>query len=298
MTVRPRQPGDRLTIAATEWNAIARAVNSTNTFGGRVGEPAAAQTYTGVIAKNTTSADIDVWGAVAITGLAVVPDIERPGAAFTTPAMAVKGTAGSAITYGVALEPINAGRIGRVAVDAVAMGRVNRLDTAHRYARPNSTAGVPISDTAGPFQLLTTASSTGEGWALLRFGVDHANTWTGRITAASAITVSGLAASTTTRWAYTVREERYNGTEFVSRYTTAHEVTAYNRAELSNDGAGMQGNGVNITSDVPSGTGAYLNLREAADDRIVTVESRFDPEANTVLNTFDADNGIDLSCGI
>ncbi|NBW15660.1 MAG: hypothetical protein EBR82_47505 [Caulobacteraceae bacterium] len=90
---------------------------------GGYGEPGGAELptpYTWVYGRNAGSTTIDRWTVAAITGIAATPTSDNTAAATqqfqTMPIVTLAAWSSSAGAVGVAVEPIPAGGIGRVAV--------------------------------------------------------------------------------------------------------------------------------------------------------------------------------------
>ena len=119
----PRQsvnPGDPIRLAASQINGLNRLL--TPGIGFAV-DPAREQPtpYTWVMAKNNTGSTVARWGVLAITGMDITPGSSENATSQFEQLPVVAGGMPSATTtaWCVAVEPIESGKIGRVAVGGV-----------------------------------------------------------------------------------------------------------------------------------------------------------------------------------
>jgi hypothetical protein len=120
--VDPRQhvrPGDPIRLAAEQINGLNRLLQQGGGFGG----PADVQLptpYTWVYGRNSGGTTIDRWRVAAISGIAATPTSDNAAAATQQfqrmPIVTLAAWTSSAAAVCVAVEPIPAGGIGRVAV--------------------------------------------------------------------------------------------------------------------------------------------------------------------------------------
>jgi predicted RecA/RadA family phage recombinase len=119
----PRQhvnPGEPIRLAASQVNGLNRLLNVNAGFS----SPAAVEQptpYTWVMARNNTSSLVARWGVLAITGMHITPGSSANATGQFEQLPVVDGGTPSATTtaWCVAVEPIAAGSIGRVAVGGV-----------------------------------------------------------------------------------------------------------------------------------------------------------------------------------
>jgi hypothetical protein len=130
----PRQhvnPGEPIRLAASQINGLNRLLNVNAGFG----YPAAVEQptpYTWVMAKNNTGSKIERWGVLAITGMDITPGSSDNATGQFEQLPVVTGGTPSATTaaWCVAVEPIAAEKIGRVAVGGVVQLKAADLDKA------------------------------------------------------------------------------------------------------------------------------------------------------------------------
>ena len=118
----PRQhvrPGDPIRLAAEQINGLNRLLQQGGGFGG----PADVELptpYTWVYGRNSGGTTIDRWRVAAISGIAATPTSDNAAAAtqqfMRMPLVTLAAWTSSAAAVCVAVEPIPAGGIGRVAV--------------------------------------------------------------------------------------------------------------------------------------------------------------------------------------
>jgi hypothetical protein len=167
----PRQhvnPGEPIRLAASQINGLNRLLNVNAGFG----YPAAVEQptpYTWVMAKNNTGSKIERWGVLAITGMEITPGSGTNATGqFEQLPVVTGGTPSDTTTaWCVAVEPIAAGKIGRVAVGGVVQVRVEIADSAHVFAKCKASTSELKSTDNGEGVILWKGSGQ---WALVRLG--------------------------------------------------------------------------------------------------------------------------------
>lgn len=165
----------RTAISARAWNRAQEAADLV--LGGRPslqGGPikAGGVPYTWCYAKNTTEDVIPRWGVLSIDGLEITPTSESGGATAQFEAMpVVTGVVPQTgdKSWVVALEPIGADKIGRVAVSGVVQCKINVEDENTSFVK---IIGDRL-ESAGTGEGAILWKEDGEGedkWALIRFG--------------------------------------------------------------------------------------------------------------------------------
>jgi hypothetical protein len=168
----PRQhvnPGDPIRLAASQVNGLNRLLSLDVGFGA---PPALEQPtpYTWVMAQNNTGGAVSRWGVLAITGMAISP--AGSGAAQFEQLPVVTGGIPSDTTtaWCIAVEPIPAGSIGRVAVGGAVQAKVDVRSSDHQFVRCKSSTAELVSTDNGEGVILW-KQGTGSGqWALVRLG--------------------------------------------------------------------------------------------------------------------------------
>jgi len=130
----PRQsvnPGDPIRLAASQINGLNRLLNVNAGFH----SPAATEQptpYTWVMAKNNTGSTVPRWGVLAITGMDITPGSSANATSqFEQLPVVAGGTPdATAKPWCVAVEPIAAGKVGRVAVGGVVQLKAEDLGKA------------------------------------------------------------------------------------------------------------------------------------------------------------------------
>jgi hypothetical protein len=112
-------PGDPIRLAASQINGLNRLLSVDPGFvSPAAGEPPTP--YTWVMAKNNTGSTVARWGVLAITGMAIAPGSSNATAQFEQLPVVAGGTPSATTTaWCVAVEPIAANAVGRVAVGGV-----------------------------------------------------------------------------------------------------------------------------------------------------------------------------------
>jgi hypothetical protein len=169
------EPGQPLrgAISARAWNRAQDAADLVlGANPGTEGVPGSPvlKPYTWCYAKASTT--VARWGVLAITGVEITPTSSAGGATASFEEMPVlTGGAPSATTtaWCVAVEPIESGKIGRVAVGGVVQCKVQVDKTDDKFVACEST-GLKTG-TTGEGLILWKESGTGSGkWALVRLG--------------------------------------------------------------------------------------------------------------------------------
>lgn len=179
--IEPGQPL-RGAISARAWNRAQDAADIVlgayaGTEGGVPGSPALTP-YTWVYCK--PSVTVARWGVLAITGMEITPTSSSGGATASFEEMPVLtgGTPSATTTaWCVAVEPIESGKVGRVAVGGVVQCRVNIKNDAHQFVTcfdnvlgDSSTLHLTTAN-AGEGLILWKETGTGSRkWALVRLG--------------------------------------------------------------------------------------------------------------------------------
>jgi hypothetical protein len=147
------------------------------------------------------------WGVLAITGVAITPTSSAGGATASFEEMPVlTGDAPSASTtaWCVAVEPIAANAVGRVAVGGVVQCKVEVTSADDKFVACKASAAELKTGTTGEGLILWKDSGTGSGkWALVRLagggsqGIKR-GTFSGTWTKGSTTTVTDAVVSGTT----------------------------------------------------------------------------------------------------
>jgi hypothetical protein len=128
--------------------------------------------YTWVYCK--PSVTVARWGVLAITGVAITPTSSSGGATASFEEMPVlTGASPSATTtaWCVAVEPIESGKVGRVAVGGVVQCKVEVTSADDKFVACKASATELKTGVKGEGLILYKDSGTGSGkWALVRLG--------------------------------------------------------------------------------------------------------------------------------
>jgi hypothetical protein len=168
--VDPRQhvsPGDPISLAAEQINGLNRLLATPAGFRGPgTGEPAVP--YTWVLCRSGVT--VARWGVLAITGLEITPTTAAGVSAFESMPIVTGATPSASTTaWGIAVEPIAAGKVGRLAVAGVVQCKVSVGDSAHKFVRAKASATELESANIGEGIILWKESGNGSGkWSLVR----------------------------------------------------------------------------------------------------------------------------------
>ena len=183
----PRQhvnPGDPIRLAASQVNGLNRILQNPAGFGG--GSASEQPTpYTWVMGKNNTGSTVPRWGVQAITGMAITPGTSSGATSQFEQVPVIAGYTPNATTtaWCVAVEPIPAGKIGRVAVGGVVQLRASDLGKAagahvlwinSTWALIHIQSGVVRGTFAAPWskgstKTVTNAASTGTTYTVKNY---------------------------------------------------------------------------------------------------------------------------------
>lgn len=125
-----------------------------------------------LLVRNDTGADVPRGGILAITGIVTDPAISSTAkeSFFDAPTMSGSTPTTGTRDFGVTLEAIRNGVIGRVALGGVFTLKVDITDTDHHCACPKASRNAMKSCGEGPVRLLWKEYSTGnDKWALGAF---------------------------------------------------------------------------------------------------------------------------------
>ena len=113
------------------------------------------------------SGGVNRWGVLAITGLAIVPSGATATASFEDmPVLTAEAPTQTHQAWCIAVEPIESGKVGRVAVGGVVQCRINVNNAKDKFV---SCLGSGLSSGYnGEGQILWKDSGTGQKWALVR----------------------------------------------------------------------------------------------------------------------------------
>lgn len=130
--------------------------------------------YTPILAKNTTTGVVRRWGVMSIAGVVFTPS-GTTGAAtqqFQDQPVLLGGLPTGGSSFVVAVEPIAAGKIGRVAVAGVVQAKINVVSESDTFATAKDGDLTQLTSAAsGDATILWKEPGTGSGkWAIVRFG--------------------------------------------------------------------------------------------------------------------------------
>lgn len=176
--VRPGQP---IKIAARAWNSVIDQVTIRPRFGASpsLSPPINFQ----VRCRNATTGDVPRWGVLQITGILETPT-GATGAYSTGPQTAgtmsflsypgvvgVTPTSAAGAKFVVATEPIEAGKVGMVAIDGVVQVKLDVGATDHSFASAKAGSVTQMrTGSSGEAAVLWKEDGTGLRWGLVRIG--------------------------------------------------------------------------------------------------------------------------------
>jgi hypothetical protein len=130
--------------------------------------------YTPILAKNSTTGTVNRWGVLSVAGVVFTPSGATGSATqqFQDQPVLSGGLPTGGQSFVVAVEPIAAGKIGRVAVAGVVQAKINVVAESDTFATAKDGDLTQLTSAAsGEAQILWKESGTGTGkWAIVRFG--------------------------------------------------------------------------------------------------------------------------------
>jgi len=174
------EPGQPLSsaVSARAWNRAQDAADVV--LGQRPGFAAggvqgSSAPYTSVLCRNDSGSEVVRWGVLAVTGVAVTPTgATGPATSSFQEQPVLIGVTPTATTndrFVIAVEPIKAASIGRVAVAGVVQCKLDVKNTADTTAGPKANSRDELQTGSGNATILFKESGTGaDKWALIRMG--------------------------------------------------------------------------------------------------------------------------------
>jgi hypothetical protein len=199
------RPGDPLRVSAEQLNWINRQMRGGSQRAGALRLPSGSP-YTSLPCKNVTASAVPRWGVLAISGLEITPSgTTGPATSQFESVPVLRGDTPATTTgdqFVIAVEPIAAGAIGRVAVDGVVQTKLEVRNAAHQSAGPKGSTTELVTGSPGA-AVLWRESGTGAGkWALVRIGAG----------AGSGVRLGTIAATWTKGATATVTQQAGDGT--------------------------------------------------------------------------------------
>lgn len=189
-------------ISARAWNRAQDAADIV--LGDRYAQTGDSQTdgpkpYTPILAQNSTTGTVNRWGVLSVAGVVFTPS-GTTGAAtqqFQDQPVLSGGLPTGGSAFVVAVEPIAAGKIGRVAVAGVVQAKVDIVSSSHTHVKAkDGDLTQLITAGNGDAEILWKEPGTGTGkWAVIRFAGGGGNGDTARLGKVSGTWTKGATAS-------------------------------------------------------------------------------------------------------
>jgi len=215
-------------ISARAWNRAQDAADIV--LGDRYGQAGEPQTdgpkpYTPILARNSTTGTVNRWGVLSVAGVVFTPSGATGNATqqFQDQPVLSGGLPTGGSSFVVAVEPIAAGKIGRVAVAGVVQAKINVVSESDTFATAKDGDLTQLtSASSGEATILWKESGTGASkWAIVRFGgAGGASIRLGKVTG----TWSKNATASVTQW-------KGDGSYQVTGPSGPLKFTAINRAQ-------------------------------------------------------------------
>lgn len=126
-----------------------------------------------LLCRNDTSSDLAVGECVEMSEPIFDNSDNLEEFQFHLSVVGITQTSDRLPNFGVAIEPIPDGELGRIAIDGVVVVQLNVTDTAYGYAEPQTIGAKTdlVTCAYGPCKILWQESGTGTGkWAVVRLG--------------------------------------------------------------------------------------------------------------------------------
>lgn len=128
-----------------------------------------------VLAKNTTGATLDRYSIVKFGAIQTDPALSDAAKAsfLSRPILTASQPDGGEVSWGVAVDPMAANAIGRIAIGGVVPVKISVSSATHKYAKTQqygTSQLVSGGATEGAATILWKESGTGTKWALIRLG--------------------------------------------------------------------------------------------------------------------------------
>jgi hypothetical protein len=164
-------------ISARAWNRAQDAADKVlgqGADGVADGPSAGPPAYTGILAQNSTTGTVNRWGVLSVAGVVFTPSGATGNATqqFQDQPVLSGGLPTGGSSFVVAVEPIAAGKIGRVAVAGVVQAKINVVSESDTFATAKDGDLTQLTSAAsGEAQILWKEPGTGASkWAIVRFG--------------------------------------------------------------------------------------------------------------------------------
>jgi len=178
--------------------------------------------YTPILAKNNTTGAVRRWGVLSVAGVVFTPSGATGNATqqFQDQPVLSGGLPTGGSAFVVAVEPIAAGKIGRVAVAGVVQAKIDIVSSSHTHVKAkDGDLTQLITAGNGDAEILWKESGTGTGkWAVIRFAGGGGDTEFVRLGKVSGTWTKGATAS--------VQQHRGDGSMM-----TGSTFVAINRAQ-------------------------------------------------------------------
>lgn len=164
------EAGSKLRVSARAWNRAQDAADIV--LGARPGFEADGiqgpqAPYTAVLCKSSVT--VARWGILAINGVETAPTGPAGGQFASMPVLQGGTPTTGTMAFGVAVEPIASGSIGRVAVAGVVQCKLDVVHADHKFAKAKATTEELQTDHGGSALVIWKESGTGAGkWGLVR----------------------------------------------------------------------------------------------------------------------------------
>lgn len=173
----PANPGDPLKIPARVWNPLERMVNA-DQIGATTADSVGPYSAAVILRAVNGGANLEADHVAQFTAPALDPYTVKSGRSSPLVELGDAAWHDSLGQLCVAIDPIPAGKIGRVAVAGVTTAVVDVVSTDHRFASldPTDPTRLRSSDT-GEIKLIGEPADTGERLCLVQLGIIGAILW-------------------------------------------------------------------------------------------------------------------------
>lgn len=279
--------GQPFTPSASAFNRTAAAVELVESMFGEIkpGGVAGLRSRDVVFAKNASGSDIPLGGVVHPSATLFTPSDNLKGFQNEYPISAGAPVAGTMGRFGIAIEPIAIGKIGRVVFTGVAVTQVEITDpNVTEVAEIVGEVDRLVTAAHGTARILARESGSGTVWALIQLGV-------GRETGIrwKPIDSELISGSDPERFKYTLQRLQCEDDGTCSIPTDSEQVYGFNDFEDPDDPWHGQ-------SDAPNPSATLTVAGPVTGPVHAQFCGKFDPDDGTPIYRFDTPNPMATGC--
>lgn len=185
-----------------------------------------------LLAKNAGGDDVPMFGVVEIFDTLFVPSDNVVGFQNNRVVQVRVPTSATAGKFGIALEPIAAGKFGQVAVDGIAVAQVNITDpSGFVVGEVDGETNFLVTNASGTARILAReAGSSGVVWAIIQLGVAASSGAVERMLIDDTATTL-VGGSSPSQWTYSLQPSEIDASRVVTATVGVDPVIGWNLYE-------------------------------------------------------------------